>query len=423
MLVYSEGRFQYMQDADAISSAQKDYQETYRGVEQRQTKELMSMLGEESKAFFENYFSNPNADVLNYPDALRNHLLEYAQGQISGTVYEGMSVEGLYNTFGEAMKPGEAYQQVLIAYKAAEEARKELEQMEADAEKQALEELVRYYGVDTDFGEKIKNAQSMDEAAYWAKLRDAKQQMIREYRELYGDEAASKYFGTDVSKQDTWKSNEDLFKEAYESGSKAWHTDKEEFYRYDPTDPRNELTSENPSLLAAQYNAATAVNMDGLGDQRLYSKIFTESITKDEIQDLYDKAQSDRSKGYLLNLASEMYKAGYLLNPASETHKALDPGYARGTRNANRGLSLVGENGPEMRVLGHGDGIIPAEATKNLMALSSLNIKDALSNIGRAIVTNYSFDISRLELPSVSNAGEFLDGLKNLAYQYSYARA
>lgn len=96
--------------------------------------------------------------------------------------------------------------------------------------------------------------------------------------------------------------------------------------------------------------------------------------------------------------------------------------YANGTTNARGGLSLVGENGPEMRVLGHGDGIIPAEATKNLMALSSLNIKDALSNIGRAIVTNYSFDISRLELPSVSNAGEFLDGLKNLAYQYSYAR-
>ena len=97
--------------------------------------------------------------------------------------------------------------------------------------------------------------------------------------------------------------------------------------------------------------------------------------------------------------------------------------YANGTTNARGGLSLVGENGPEMRVLGHGDGIIPAEATKNLMALSSLNIKDTLSNIGRAIVTNYSFDISRLELPSVSNAGEFLDGLKNLAYQYSYARA
>ena len=422
MLVYSEGRFQYMQDADAISSAQKDYQETYRGVEQRQTKELMSMLGDESKAFFENYFSNPNADVLNYPDALRKHLLEYAQGQISGTVYEGMSTEDLYNTFGETMKPGDAYNEILIAYKEAEEAWKLLEQMEADAEKQALEDLVRYYGVDTDFGEKIKNAQSMDEAAYWAKLRDAKLQMITEYRELRGDEAASKYFGTDVSKQDTWKSNEDLFKEAYESGSKAWHTDKEEFYRYDPTDPRNELTGVNPSLLAAQYNAATAVDMEGLGDQQLYHKIFTESITKDEIQDLYDKAQSDRSKGYLLNLASEMQKAGYL-GYAMGT-RAVDPGFARGTRNANNGLSLVGENGPELRVLNHGDSILQSGTTDNLWRWGSMTSKDRLESLAPRVQNwTQTINISNVTLPNVRDAQSFVSGLRELAQQYVTRRS
>lgn len=411
MLVYSEGRFQYMQDADAISSAQKDYQETYRGIEQSQTKELMSMLGEESKAFFENYFSNPNNDVLNYPDALRNHMLQYVQGQISGTVYEGMSEEGLYNTFGEAMKPGEAYDQVLIAYQQAERARKLLEQMEADAEKKALEESVRYYGVDTDFGEKIKNAQSLSEVEHWTKLRDAKQQMIREYRELYGDEAASKYFGTDVSKQDTWKSNEDLYKEAYESGSKAWHTDKEGFHRQHYTNPNDEWTVENPSLLAAQYNAATAVDMEGLGDQRLYHKIFSESITKDEIQDLYDKSQSDRSKGYLLNLASEMHKAGY-------------PGYARGTRNANNGLSLVGENGPELRVLNQGDGILPSGITDNLWRWGSMTPRDMLASLAQR-VQNWAqtLNISNVTLPNVRDAQSFVTGLRELAQQYVTRRS
>lgn len=421
MLVYSEGRFQYMQDADAISSAQKDYQETYRGVEQRQTKELMSMLGDESKAFFEEYFSDPGADVLNYPDALRKHLLEYVQGQISGTVYEGMSEEDLYNTFGEAMKPGDAYTQVLIAYQAAEEARKELEQMEADAEKKTLEDLVRYYGVDTDFGEKIKNAQSMDEAAYWAKLRDAKLQMITEYRELRGDEAASEYFGTDVSKQDTWKSNEDLFKEAYESGSKAWQTDKEEFHRQNYTNPEDEWTVENPDLLAAQYNAATAVDMEGLGDQQLYHKIFTESITKDEIQDLYDKAQSDRSKGYLLNLASEMQKAGYFGYARGTT---LDPGFARGTRNANNGLSLVGENGPELRVLNHGDGILPNNITDNLWRWGSMTSSDMLpSSSQKAQSWIQTLNINNVTLPNVRDAQSFVIGLRELAQQYVTRRS
>lgn len=421
MLVYSEGRFQYMQDADVISSAQKDYQETYRGVEQRQTKELMSMLGDESKAFFEEYFSNPGADVLNYPDALRNHLLQYAQGQISGTVYEGMSEEDLYNTFGEAMKPGDAYNEILIAYKEAQEARRQLQELEADAEKAALEETVRYYGVDTDFSEKIKNAQSADEAAYWAKLRDAKLQMITEYRELRGDEAASEYFGTDVSKQDTWKSNEDLFKEAYESGSKAWQTDKEEFHRQNYTNPEDEWTVENPDLLAAQYNAATAVSMEGLGDQQLYHKIFTESITKDEIQDLYDKAQSDRSKGYLLNLASEMQKAGYL-GYARRTR--LDPGFARGTRNASNGLSLVGENGPELRVLNHGDDILPNNITDNLWRWGSMTPADTLpSSSQKAQSWIQTLNINNVTLPNVRDAQSFVIGLRELAQQYVTRRS
>ena len=405
MLVYSEGRFQYMQDADAISSAQKDYQETYRGIEQSQTKDLMSMLGEESKAFFEKYFSN-GGDVPNYPNALRKHLLQYVKGQISGTVYEGMSEEGLYNTFGEAMKPGDAYKQILIAYNAAQEAREERRQREAELKKQIREENVKFYGVQTDFGEKIKNAQSQNEVAYWTELRDTKQQMIKEYREAYGDEAASKYFGTDVSKQDTWASNRDLYKEAYESGSDAWRTSKSEFYTGDPNYKYGGYTEKDPDLTVAQYNAATAVDMEGFGDQRLYDRIFSESITKDEIQDLYDKSKSDISKGYLLNLASEMHKAGY-------------PGYARGTRHANRGLSLVGENGPELRVLNHGDGILPSGITDNLWRWGSMTPKDMLASLAqKAQSWAQTLNISNVTLPNVRDAQSFVSGLRELAQQY-----
>lgn len=405
MLVYSEGRFQYMQDADAISSAQKDYQETYRGIEQSQTKDLMSMLGEESKAFFEKYFSN-GGNVPNYPNALRKHLLQYVKGQISGTVYEGMSEEGLYNTFGEAMKPGDAYKQILIAYNEAQEAREERRQREAELKKEIREENVKYYGVQTDFGEKIKNAQSQNEVAYWTELRDTKQQMIKEYREAYGDEAASKYFGTDVSKQDTWASNRDLYKEAYESGSDAWRTSKSEFYTGDPNYKYGGYTEKNPDLTVAQYNAATAVDMEGFGDQRLYDRIFNESITKDEIQDLYDKSKSDISKGYLLNLASEMHKAGY-------------PGYARGTRHANRGLSLVGENGPELRVLNHGDGILPSGITDNLWRWGSMTPKDMLASLAqKAQNWAQTLNISNVTLPNVRDAQSFVSGLRELAQQY-----
>lgn len=419
MLVYSEGRFQYMQDSDAISSAQKDYQETYRGIEQSQTKDLMSMLGDESKAFFKKYFSN-GGDVLNYPNALRKHLLQYAQGQISGTVYEGMSEEGLYDTFGEAMKPGDAYKQILIAYNEAQAASEERRQREAELKKQIREENVRSYGVQTDFGEKIKNAQSQAEVAYWTQLRDTKQQMIKEYREAYGDEAASKYFGTDVSKQDTWASNRDLYKEAWEHQTDAWSTKPGEFKQDELgyIDQSNTLAAMHggykkipADLLATEYNVADALDFEGLADQRLYDKLFSESLTKDEVQDLYDKAQYDITKGYLLNYASEMKKIGA-------------QGYARGTRNADSGLSLVGENGPELRVLNQGDGILPSGITDNLWRWGSMTPSDMLSSLAqKAQSLAQTLNISNVTLPNVRDAQSFVSGLRELAQQYVTRRS
>lgn len=46
-------------------------------------------------------------------------------------------------------------------------------------------------------------------------------------------------------------------------------------------------------------------------------------------------------------------------------------GYATGTTSASGGLSMVGENGPELRVLNRGDGIIPSSITKNLWEMGT----------------------------------------------------
>lgn len=420
MLLYSEGRFQYLQDADQISSAQADYQETYRGTEQSQIQDILDMIGEESSSFFTEYFTGakekgygdiPNASISNYPKALKNHLMKFVKSKAAGSVLENMSDEQIKKIFGAAMRPGAAYAQMVEAQAAANNAADEKAERKAGLKKQIQEENVKYYGVQTDFGEKIKNAQSQSEVAYWTQLRDTKQQMIKEYREAYGDEAASKYFGTDVSKQDTWKSNRDLYKEAYESGSEAWRTKASEFERQHYFDEKDKYTERNPDLTAAQYNAATAVDMEGLGEQRLYDKIFRGSITKSEIQELYDKSKSDISKGYLLNLASEMHKAGY-------------QGYARGTRHANRGLSLVGENGPELRVLNHGDGILPNSITDNLWRWGSMTPKDMLSSLAQR-VQNWAqtLNISNITLPNVRDAQSFVSGLRELAQQYVTRRS
>ena len=420
MLVYSEGRFQYMQDVDKISSAQAEYQETYRGVEQSQIQGLLDKIGEESSEFFADYFTKakekgygdlPSSSIQAYPSVLKKHLMDYLEKQTKGTVLEGADESQLEKIFGSAMKPGEAYAQLAAAEAARQAAADEKAERKAELKKQIQEENVKYYGVQTDFGEKILNAKSQEEVAYWTKLRDTKQQMIKEYREAYGDEAASKYFGTDVSKQEEWKSNKDLYKEAYESGSEAWRTKKAEFERQHYFDEKDKYTEKNPDLTVAQYNAATAVDMEGLGEQRLYDRIFRGSITKSEIQDLYNKSKSDISKGYLLNLASEMHKAGY-------------QGYARGTRSANSGLSVVGENGPELRVLNHGDGILPNNITDNLWRWGSMTPSDMLASLAqKAQNWAQTLNISNVTLPNVRDAQSFVTGLRELAQQYVTRRS
>lgn len=428
MLVYSEGRFQYMQDADKISSAQADYQETYRGIEQSQIQELLSMISGESSKYFQKYFTpkiDPNTgeeydigadQIRKYPTALKDHLMGFVKSKSVGSVLENISDEQLYSIFGSAMKPGSAYAQIVAAQAAANAASEKAAERKAELKKQIREENVKYYGVQTDFGEKIKNAQSQNEVAYWTELRDTKQQMIKEYREAYGDEAASKYFGTDVSKQDTWASNRDLYKEAWENQTDAWRTKPGEFQQdelgyVDQTGTPSSYKKIPADLVAAEYNAAEALDFEGLGNQRLYDKIYTESLTKDEVQDLYDKAQYDITKGYLLSYASEMKKIGA-------------QGYARGTRHANRGLSLVGENGPELRVLNHGDGILPSGITDNLWRWGSMTPKDMLASLAqKAQSWAQTLNINNVTLPNVRDAQSFVSGLRELAQQYVTRRS
>ena len=99
---------------------------------------------------------------------------------------------------------------------------------------------------------------------------------------------------------------------------------------------------------------------------------------------------------------------------------------ATGTHNFRGGLSIVGENGPELRVLRRGDNIIPADKTANLWKWASLTPNSMLAAIGnrstKAGDVSYSFNISNLQLPNVTDAKALVQGLKNYALQYSYKR-
>lgn len=98
--------------------------------------------------------------------------------------------------------------------------------------------------------------------------------------------------------------------------------------------------------------------------------------------------------------------------------------YARGTTNAHEGISLVGENGPELRVTKSGDGILPASVTQNLWSWGKLDpekvLGGAMQNLGNLIFNNANLSFPNIK--SGSDARLFVENLKNLAYQYAFAR-
>lgn len=101
------------------------------------------------------------------------------------------------------------------------------------------------------------------------------------------------------------------------------------------------------------------------------------------------------------------------------------PGVAANGTTIGQGLTMVGEKGRELRVLGDGpneaDGIIPNHLTENLMKLGQYSPREWMNSVSK-MGTNqcsaqYSYAFDSLVLPNVTNADSFISELKNLKNQ------
>lgn len=139
----------------------------------------------------------------------------------------------------------------------------------------------------------------------------------------------------------------------------------------------------------------------------------------------YKPATSLPSGGvYMRDSAAIKKRAAELLHSGkassvSEAFRLAKAGYAKGTTRAAGGLSVVGEQGPELRVLNQGDGILPNQITKNLMAIGSnpqLFMQQPKGSCSTIV------NVANVTLPDVKDASGFVSGLKNMALQKAYAR-
>lgn len=134
--------------------------------------------------------------------------------------------------------------------------------------------------------------------------------------------------------------------------------------------------------------------------------------------DAIDKQIEENSKKWYTADAEERDRL-HLLNEElrknrGEYEKKVG-GNANGTLSWRGGLSVVGEKGPELRVLNKGDGIIPSNITENLWKIGSDPSK-FMRDVVRT--TSNVFSISSLSLPNARDAQSLVDGLQELAHQY-----
>ena len=85
------------------------------------------------------------------------------------------------------------------------------------------------------------------------------------------------------------------------------------------------------------------------------------------------------------------------------------PAYGNGTLNAKGGISLVGDGGPELRLINPGDAIYPNNISNNLLEWGSLNPGNVFSDLSKNLGTTIAISIDTFspQLPGVTNGEEF----------------
>ena len=160
------------------------------------------------------------------------------------------------------------------------------------------------------------------------------------------------------------------------------------------------------------------------GRQELQDNL-NESLDKQlEIEKaLNELAKAKNKKVFVYKNGGFQYTQDIDAVSAAQSNLKSVRGYASGTSNALGGISKVGENGMELRILNKGDSIIPHNQAMNMMELSKYSPSQWMSNI-KSAASDFmqSISIANITLPNVYNAQDFAKGIKNLAYQYATQR-
>lgn len=156
-------------------------------------------------------------------------------------------------------------------------------------------------------------------------------------------------------------------------------------------------TSKYPEVKVGDDSKTYDPNLD-------YSALMLQATTLDEVNHWASKRE-EKIKGEGL---SPTKSTSEFFEEWKQNHS-----YANGTLSAFGGMSLVGENGAELRLLNRGDGIIPANMTANLMSWGSMTPNQFKMSSFGGIRNGMNVTIQALNLPNVSDGASFVDYVRN----------
>lgn len=279
----------------------------------------------------------------------------------------------------------------------------------------------------------------------WLKWKDHQLAMDQITEQAYYDELNKmneKYFANRAEYlEDYWKYQEQIYK---------WQKDKEKDLLNRQLDDLKELEDAINEKYDAQISALEDENKE-LDDQLKYEELL-ENLAKAKAErvlvykdgrfqyvsggqsvydaqaalDAYNRDKAlEEQKEEIEKLRENELSA--ILEQEEKINKQLEDlsdnkGYASGSFGVRGGLSLVGENGPELRVLNRGDGIVPADATANIMrwaGQSPRSFKSGLLNELRNNVGGVVQHFENITLPNVTDIMSFMNEMKRLS-RYAY---
>ena len=266
------------------------------------------------------------------------------------------------------------------------------------------------YERDKALQDEIKNLEALKEQALasideqiegWEKYKEEWSNVVNQYQEQQGKLIAEQVLGIDLEKE---------------------NFDKRLVNAKNFVDKYNNILA---GLSSGGGGSGSTASGGGSGYSFTGSGTVTQYASWDDDPGNYGSTASKLASGIKTTSKSDgkaILESGGSLsfkNPSGKTVNITLKKHAGGTLSAPGGLSLVGERGPELRVLNSGDGIIPADATRNLWDWASYNPKDFMGRMG----SDNIFHIGNIALPNVTDAKSFVNGLKQLAYQRAYKRA